>query len=494
MIRLENVTYRYESGGDAVLRHLNLTVQPGESVCVMGANGSGKSTLAKLLAGLIVAEGGRVRVEIPSPSPLPVGMLFQNPDNQMVSVTVDKEIAFALENLGVPLPEMENRISQTLERFSISHLRHRLTSELSGGEKQRVALAAVMVFQPSILVLDEPDSFLDESGKATLMQELAKLKAANAEMIQVHITQYPATARRYPRLVVLDEGRVAADGAPEQIFGDRMLCLKTGLSFDLDGDRKLKLPATLLNDRNDRSPGLEAILLRRASFRYPGERDILKNVSVRLSRGETLGLVGPSGSGKSSLALMLCGLLKPTDGEIEYLDAGSNPLSREHSVGRVAAAFQQPERQFFLSTSAAEISFGPKNLGRTLSREEVYAMLALVGLEPKTYGSKDPFTLSGGEKRRLAFASILSLSPQFAVFDEPTCGLDQEGVGRFILLSQALKRRRVGQVIISHDGDVIRTLADRIVYLQGDTGWTELSSADFFEGNRWAGVVSTPTG
>ncbi len=492
MIRLENVTYRYREDSEPVIRNLNLSVQTGESLCIMGANGSGKSTLAKIIAGLIEVKQGHVIIEGGDISPTPVGILFQNPDNQIVAVTVDKEIAFALENLGVPIPEMEVLITETLERFSIAHLRRRLTTELSGGEKQRVALAAVMVCQPQILVLDEPDSFLDESGKTTLKEVLAKLRQDNPLMVQVHITQYPNTALLYPRLVVLDRGVVVADSTPHEIYKDREFCIKTGLGFSLQGQRRLAIPEYVKEKTEIASNTLELVRVKNVCFEYSDSRHVLKNISFNLCQREIIGLVGPSGSGKSTVGLVLCGLLKPSSGSIEYLDNNQQPVPFDRLVGQVSTIFQQPERQFFLPTCSKEIAFGPNNLGHLLNEKAIDSWFAMVGLEPKIFAQKDPFTLSGGEKRRLAFAAVLSMSPRFIVFDEPTCGLDQEGVGRFILLAQALKERGVGMVIITHDGSVIQTLADRIIHLRRDSSHFELSKTEFFQDDRWVGVVSAP--
>ena len=493
MIRLENVTYRFHDDSEPVLRNLNISILPGESVCIMGANGSGKSTLAKIIAGLIEVKQGRVQIKVNNDCPMPVGILFQNPDNQIVSVTVEKEIAFALENLGVPQFEMEKLITETLKLFSISHLRFRLTSELSGGEKQRVALAAVMVCKPPILVLDEPDSFLDERGKVMLMEELHKLRQTNPNMTQVHITQYPGAAERYSRLIVLDKGTVAADSAPQKIFQDKALCLKTGLAFSFEEKRQIVVPSFSVNNATKYSIKIDKLMLRKVCFHYLGEHKVLRNISFDLERGEILGLVGPSGSGKSSLGLLLCDLLKPVSGTIKYLDNKKKPVPHDWIIGRVSAVFQQPERQFFLPTCSEEIAFGPKNLGRTLTKTDTDELFAMVGLEPKTFAQKDPFTLSGGEKRRLAFAAVLSMSPQFVVFDEPTCGLDQEGVGRFILLARVLKQRGVSMVIITHDGDIIKALADKIICLRSDSDWMELSPTQFFEGNSWVDIVSPLT-
>jgi energy-coupling factor transporter ATP-binding protein EcfA2 len=493
MIRLENVTYRYRNDSEPVIRNLNLTVRDGECLSVMGANGSGKSTLAKILAGLIEVKLGRIHIDNSHATRMPVGILFQNPDNQMVAVIVEKEIAFALENFGVPQQEMERLITETLKRFSISHLRRRLTSELSGGEKQRVALASVMVSTPRVLVLDEPDSFLDECGKTVLLEELLKLRQENPSMIQIHITQYPNTAQLYPRLVVLDRGTVAADASPSEVFQDMEFCIKTGLGFSLTGNRQLAIPMFEQTEKASESALIQRIRFRNVCFEYLDKRTVLRNLSFTLDRGEIIGLVGPSGSGKSTVGLLMCGLLESASGVIEYVDDTNRILPPGRQIGHVSAVFQQPERQFFLPTCSKEIAFGPENLGRHLTVTDVDSMLALVGLEPKTFASKDPFTLSGGEKRRLACAAVLSMFPQFVVFDEPTCGLDQEGGGRFILLTQALKQRGIGMVIITHDGDLIRTLADKVVHLKGDSRYVELTKADFFQNDAWVGVVSQPS-
>ncbi len=491
MIELTNVTYRYPQQDQPALSHLSLSIKAGEAVCVMGANGSGKSTFALLLAGLIEPQGGRLDIRVDNESPLPVGILFQNPDNQMVAVTVEKEVAFALENLGTPPDEMERRIAETLERFRITHLRRRLTSELSGGEKQRVALASVMVMQPPILVLDEPDSFLDEAGKTLLTDELARIKASTPVLTEIRITQYPHVARSYERLILFDQGAVAADGRPADIFADTDLCLRTGLRYRLDAAQGSQSGMPDLS-APDGSP--EQIVTRQLGFTYGNGREILRELSLVLEGGQTLGVVGPSGSGKSTLGLLLCRLLMPTSGEVELLGLGGQSLPPENTRGRVSGLFQQPERQFFLPTCAEEISFGPGNLGHKLTSGEIAAMFSLIGLDSDRFGGRDPFTLSGGEKRRLAFAAVLSMGPRFIVFDEPTCGLDQDGVGRFIRLCRWLKQQRAGVVIITHDGDIIHALADRVLMLSGDGGRQLFDKGWFFENPRLASVVSSLTG
>jgi energy-coupling factor transporter ATP-binding protein EcfA2 len=234
------------------------------------------------------------------------------------------------------------------------------------------------------------------------------------------------------------------------------------------------------------------VRLDEVSFAYPMASPLLESGSMAVKSGEIVGLVGPTGAGKSSLGLLLCGLLKPTDGTVMCLDASGDviPLSRRR--GQVVALLQQPERQFFMDTCSEEISFGPANLGRKLSPAEVDGFFEMVGLNPSEFAGRDPFTLSGGEKRRLAFAAVLSMAPSVVIFDEPTAGLDPEGVGRFLVISRTLKQLGVAQVIISHDGNVIGLLADRVIYLQSPTVLRELSPQQLLTQPEFSGVVSAP--
>ena len=494
MIKLENVTYRYRDDSAPALQNINLEIGPGESVCIMGANGSGKSTFAKLVAGLIELKQGQLKISRPTQAPIPVGMIFQNPDNQMVAVTVEKELAFALENLGYSQDNMERLIGENLDKFEIKHLRHRLTTELSGGEKQRVALASVMIFQPDILVLDEPDSYLDENGKAALRNELARISKLRPSMVQIHITQYPEAASDYGRLLVFDRGELVADGRPADIFSDDSLCERAGLRFS-DVDRKrFVIPDYLVPSGGDGKARIKSIEVDRVRFAYADEDFIIRNLSSTFQGGEIVGVVGLSGSGKSTLGSLICNLLKPGDGRIVYMDRDGNTVEPDSVSGRVTGVFQQPERQFFLPTCKEEICFGPSNFGRKLDQRQISALFAMAGLEADVFSQRDPFTLSGGEKRRLAFAAVLSMSPDFVVFDEPTCGLDPEGVGRFILMAHALRDMGVGLVIISHDGNVIKSLADRIIYLRNDSSNLVLPAQEFFENPQYYSVVSPVNG
>ncbi len=346
-----------------------------------------------------------------------------------------------------------------------------------------------MVSEPTVLVLDEPDSFLDEAGKRALATELEKLRQAIPGMIQIHITQYPQVAARCERLLVFDRGEIAADRPPHDIFGNREFCLRTSLGFESDGsDSAPWPPAGATSD----GAHIVRIGLNRAAFGYRGGEAVVGPVSETFRAGEVTALVGPSGAGKSTLGLLLCGLLEPTEGTVTFTDERGEQVVRDDAPGRVAAILQQPERQFFLPSCAEEVSFGPGNFGRPLQAADVAAMLDAVGLDSETFADRDPFRLSGGEKRRLAFAAVLSMEPGIVVFDEPTCGLDQEGVGRFVRLARNLRERGHGLVIITHDGDVVKALADRVLLLDADRHCQAFEASAFFVDPVRA-AVSTPT-
>ena len=465
MITLENVTYRYGPEQRPALLNVSINIKRGEAVCVMGANGSGKSTFAKLLAGLIKTEQGRYRLNLPYDCLIPVGLLFQNPDNQIIALTIEKEIAFALENQGIAQEEMEKRIEAVIAAMGIGHLRGRLTSELSTGEKQRLSLASLLVARPPLLVLDEPSSYLDKQGRVLFNSQLEKIRKENRDLTLVHVTQYPQTALKYERLIVFSGGRIETDGKPDEILADHDLSVRCGLKFDVDSHREISLPA--FDSNNSDGECIDIIELKRLSFDYPDGKTLIKNLSVTFHRNEISAVVGSSGSGKSTLVMLLCSLLEPDSGELNFLSSSAVSLNKAETKGKITAALQQPERQFFLNSCEEEIKFGPENLGMKLDNRQLEALFHLSGLSFELFKSRDPLMLSLGEKRRLAFSAILAINPEFLIFDEPTCALDPEGVGRFILLAESLKKAGMGVIIITHDQELVEKLADRILSLDG---------------------------
>jgi energy-coupling factor transporter ATP-binding protein EcfA2 len=488
MIKLGKVTYRYRSRQRAAIDNLSLTINQGEFVAVMGANGSGKSTFARLIAGLIRPQEGTITIDTQHHHGPPVGILFQNPDNQLVAVTVDKEVAFSLENTGVPPDNMPPIMERALHEFGIGHLANRLTNELSGGEKQRLALAAIMVLNPPVLVLDEPDSFLDEPGRKQLHDYLFRLRVRSPQTTIVHITQYERVARDYGRLIVFHEGQVAADGGSDSVLSNDALCEKAAI--------RVRASEATVESVGDRAAhvgrSIRSLKFSNATFGFEEKSSVLKNTSFTLTSGEVVAIVGESGCGKSTAGYLLCGLLKPEDGEVvcENISGATFPVGQRPGV--VAGVFQVPERQFFLHSCEQELQYGPNNFDRELTPEKLTSYLELVGLNAEQFRKRDPQSLSGGEKRRLAFAAALSFAPRFVVFDEPTCGLDAEGVARFESIVKSLKYRGVGTAIITHDGGVVKRLADRVIHLEREGAWRAYDGDDFFSTGAYSGIVSEP--
>ncbi|SYZ73845.1 putative Cobalt transport protein ATP-binding subunit [Candidatus Zixiibacteriota bacterium] len=497
MIRFSNVAYAHPDGA-VVLDGVDLQIAAGEKVAVIGRNGSGKTTFALMLNGIYRAFSGEIIVAGLNPlEPAnnaalksTVGVVFQNPDNQLVSTTVEREVAFTLENLNIRHPDLKKRVDEILHFFGLYDLRNRLTAELSGGEKQKTALAAVMVADPKILVLDEPGSYLDESGKNILNQALNRLIENNPQLTVLRITQYAYVTEDYKRLLVFHKGRIVADRSPFEIFGDYELCSTAGinvpLSYRIESNRDFPQNDPGIHSSIDNNSELKSIVLEDVSYAYDEQDSLLfEEINFKLTNNKVYGIVGPSGSGKSTLIQLMAGLLKPLSGAVKY--GGFRP-----EPGRLAVSFQHPERQFFLETVEKEIRFGAENLGLENIDSVAEECYSLAGLSPDLFANRDPFTLSGGEKRRLAFAAILSLQPSFIFFDEPTCGLDADGIELFKATVGRLKAKGVGVIIVSHHGNIVLDLVDEIIPIVRGGVPLAYKKEDFFRKFDYSGFLSTP--
>lgn len=495
MIEFRNVSYSYPDGVKAI-DNISFTIASGEKVAIVGNNGSGKTTLALLVNGILRPDEGSIYVNGYGPiSDMNikalkriVGLVFQNPDNQLVATTVEREVAFSLENQNIGHPEIRGRVDDSLEYFGLYAYRHRLTAELSGGEKQKIALASVMVSRPEILILDEPGSYLDESGKRLLDAAIRKLLDCVDNLTIIRITQYSQVTLDYKRLIVLKDGKALRDSDPDGIFSDTDFCQQAGISIPL----KFRIRQRERNfGQGDSYEGkrieiIKSISLKNISFSYD-DADIfsLKNINLNIKNANLYGIVGPSGGGKSTLIQLMAGLLKPKSGEISH--TGFEPKS-----GALAVSFQHPERQFFLDAVDKEIRFGAENLRLPSINEIADNCYNLIGLSKDKFSARDPFTLSGGEKRRLAFGTILSLVPAFIFFDEPTCGLDYDGIELFKKMVQDLRRTGVGIVIISHYGNIIFEMADEIIALNNGQVECVVGREEFFRSANYSQYLSEP--
>jgi len=496
MIKFDGVSYRFPDG-KVGLDNISLEISRGEKIALVGGNGSGKTTLTLLLNGLLRPTTGTVRVCALSPSfekeaaelKQKVGIVFQNPDNQLVSTTVEREIAFSLENRNLSWAEMNSRVNQALEQFHLGEMRNRLTAELSGGEKQKLALAAVMAAKPEVLILDEPDSYLDEAGKQLLELAIKMLSAENNTLTLIQITQYSQVANRYPRIIAMDKGQIIGDGTPDKIYGEAKTMYTSGIDVPLEYRLKsgIEFDIVIPEGREYRGRKIRKIEFRDVSFSYDSREDSfrLEDLNFRLDANKVYGLVGPSGSGKSTLMQLCTNLIKPSKGKIDYGTENISP-------GSLGAVFQQPERQFFLETVEKELRFGLTNIGADDIDGKVGSTCDKIDLPRGVFAGRDPQTLSGGEKRRLAFGTIISMFPDFIFFDEPTCGLDSVGIAYLKFIVRDLVQSGAGGVIISHSGDIIYSLADEVIELRQGRIAEIASCKEYFETADYSSFLSKP--
>jgi len=494
MIIFDRVSFGYPAAKSTPVVHdLSFVLKGGEEVAVMGANGCGKTTLGLLLAGIIKPDSGTITIQadehdVEEKAARPaIGFLFQDPDNGLVATTVEREVAFSLENQNRPASDMRPVVDRTLDYFGMTRLRERSVWNLSGGEKQRLSLAGLFAYGPKILFLDEPGSFLDYPGVKQLEDGLRRFKTGDPSLTIIRVTQYAHVADRYPRLFLMADGRIIRDDAPSRIFSDPGLLAGCRLRSPL----RYLTPAREPSQVAPEPPKAEAtehplVTIEDLHFAYePDESDaIFRELSLTIRKGEVIGLIGPSGCGKSTLAQILCGIYRPTGGRVRFADPSS----------RAVMSFQQAERQFFCDTVHDEIAYGISRDGKsdTAIGESVRTSMSMVGLDFESFKGRDPHTLSGGEARRLAFAIVVALPADLIIFDEPTCGLDEAGIGAFKKLVRWLNQAGKTIMIISHNSNIIADLADRVALLQ-DGRITETASAKtFFSMPEYKAILSTP--
>ena len=465
---LKDVSLIYE-GGTQALHGVTLTVTRGEWLCILGANGSGKSTLAEVIAGLLAPDAGEVTLlgekvyanGIPDTDAYArarrhLGLVFQNPDDQIVTTVVEEDVAFGPENLGLPPAEIGKRVERELARVALTAYAKDDPTRLSGGQKQRVAIAGALALEPEVLVLDEPGALLDVRGREAIMRVAKRLKAQGTTI--VHVTHFMDEALLADRVIVLEQGRIALEGTPAEVFSQADIVSRLGLEMPraarladmlaeqgidvgelVDEDELFEALVARLSE-SETTPAEqpkaatatapEALGTQGIAFSYHGSdaRRALSDVSLSIPHGSACAIVGQTGSGKSTLLRILCGLEQPDAGEVRV---GGQTVAGHRGWrlfrGRVGYVMQHPERQLFAETVEKDVAFGPTNLG--LSADEVALRVAkaldTVGLQDHAQAS--PFELSGGQQRLCAIAGILAMQPEVLILDEPTAGLDPRG-------------------------------------------------------------------
>ena len=526
MIKTENLIFEYEKrddegnviGAHRAIDEVNLDIKPGQFIAILGHNGSGKSTLAKHMNAILTPTDGTIWVDGKDTQKeeniwdvrQSAGMVFQNPDNQIIGTVVEEDVGFGPENLGVPTEEIWERVEQSLKSVGMIEYRHHSPNKLSGGQKQRVAIAGVVAMRPKCIVLDEPTAMLDPNGRKEVLRTVEELRKKEKVTV-ILITHYMEEVIGADRVIVMDKGHVVMDGSAKEIFSQVELLKKyrldvpqvTLLAHELR-ERGISIPNGILtveelvsaldncnhqnvdhnhsenvNESNIKINRARTPILKMEHIEYvysPGnayEKKALKDICLDIFEGEFVGVIGHTGSGKSTLIQHLNGLLKATSGKLYF--QGKNIYEPKYNLrdlrNEVGLVFQYPEHQLFEEDVLSDVCFGPKNQGLSEDecRKRALEALKLVGLEEKYYESS-PFELSGGQKRRVAIAGVLAMKPKVLVLDEPTAGLDPKG--RDEILDQIAHLQKEGNltvILVSHSMEDIAKYVDRIVVMNRGT-------------------------
>ena len=520
---LLDVTFVHAKGVVA-LDHVSFSIPTGKRTCIVGANGSGKSTVASILSGLTapdegtvtflgttVVNNGQVDFEAYKTIRPQLGLVFQNPEDQIICSVVADDIAFGLENLQVPSDQITPLVEQQIKLGTLTEFSSENPQMLSGGQQQRVAISGALVMKPQILILDEPSAALDVVHRNNVMGLVEKLRAAGKTI--VHVTHFMDEVVSADHVIALDDGRVAFEGTPEALFEQHELveCLHLEEPFAYQVAHALnnrgvvvcKSPSAqrVLNEltgllataaQGARSAGAAgscdgaavaagcgdatgsvseaaAVSVRDVTFSY--QKPVLKNISVDVQKGSHVAVIGSTGSGKSTLARLICALDTPDSGILCVAGLDTRQKQNRRKLhGIVGYVMQRPERQLFAQTVAEDVAFGPTNLGLSACdvASAVDAALKLVGLSHKADAS--PFELSGGQQRLCALAGVIAMQPKVLVLDEPTSGLDphycselrkiinavlEDGCTVIELTHSMEDAAETDQIIVLHEGDLV---------------------------------------
>ena len=504
MIKIRDLTFYYGDASRPALQDVNLDIEDGEFVLVTGPSGCGKTSLCRCLNGLIPhfyggeiaggleVQGLDVMRHTTRELATRVGMVFQDPENQLVSMDVQREVAFGLENLAFPRDVMAKRVEESLDTLGISGLRHRQVHELSGGEKQKVVISSVLALHPDVLVLDEPTSELDPKGAEEVLSIVRRLNDELGITVILVEHRLDRVVHLVDRMIVMDEGKIIADGNPRAVLsnGDitsigagvppivRIVQRLRDNGFNIDdipltvkeGRAMLKdifmgARGGTLSHTESADNGRPVIEIDKLWHAYPEGITALKDVSLRICEGEFVAVMGRNASGKTTLVKHINGLLKPTKGKVIVNGIDTRRATIAQLSRKVGFIFQNPNDHIFADTVEEEIAFILKNLGFDSGEiaariDEMLEMFAL-----KEFRKQYPRSLSGGERQRVAMASVLVARPRVLILDEPTRGMDYRLKSELMRFLNGYREKGNTVVLVTHDVETVAEHADRVVLL-----------------------------
>lgn len=481
-------------GENYAVRDMDFRAGKGQIIAILGRNGSGKSTFAKHLNGLLVPSGGSVYVDGMNPSEndkrmkvrRKVGMVFQNPDNQIVGNTLAEDIGFGLENIGMECDLIWQQIDEMLELIGLSDCKYKNTSHISGGQKQRLAIASTMAMSPECIVLDEATSMLDPKASDAVIRLVLKLNREHGITI-IMVTHKLSEAKLANKVYIMEDGTVALEGEPCDILGDIEVLGRYGIAIPLEDRQKNGMVDPVFSHIDEKKYGESAISLSHVSYTYSNGNETTKalcDISLNINQGEIVAVIGETGSGKTTMLQIINRLIRPDGGEVCVL--GTNILEKKDIKSvrrRIGYVFQFPECQLFESTVIRDVMYGPLNfkMDRKAARVAAQRALELVGV-PEKYYDYSPFDLSGGYKKRVALAGILAYEPDILILDEPACGLDGESRDRlFDVIKKLNSQKGCTIILVSHDMDDVYEMTERVIKLDKGCVVYDGGTKEFFE-------------
>ena len=472
-IEVRNLSFTYSGKERPALERINLKIKKGETILLVGRSGSGKSTLIKCINGLIpnryqgkysgevVVDGVRVRGASLSHLATIVGTVMQEASKQLVMSNVEDDVAFGPCNLCLPLDEVRRRTVEALKGVEALHLRSRDVNELSGGEKQRVAIAGVLALDPQIILLDEPIANLDSEGVRAVQRFIKSFKERGKTVVIAEHRTEEILEVGVDRILVLENGRIVKEAEKPDELREFGQVIKLPASIHV---RRIHAASQIPKIPKHKLGGRVAVKLEDVYFSYDG-RPAIRGVNLEIREGERVALLGNNGAGKSTLAKLILGILKPSKGRV--LIYGMDTREKEvYELARyVGLVFQDPFSMLFASSVEEELSFGPRNLEvpeDEISRR-VKEAARKCGISHLLKFS--PFASSYGEKKRIAVASILTMLPRILILDEPTAGQDYASYTNFMNFIETLRDKVKVLIIITHDTDLAVEYSDRTVIL-----------------------------
>ncbi len=507
VIEVKDLWWKYETSKDWVLKNINLKIKEGEFVGIIGPSGAGKTTLCLCISGIIPHSikgfmKGKVKIygkDTRNTTLLDlienIGVVFQDPDVQFVTMRVIDEIAFVLENQGLDRDTMIERINEALSLTGMLGFENKNPLELSGGQKQRVAIASMIARRPKIMIFDEPTSDLDPLGKREIYSTLSRLRKEYNLTIILVCHDIEELVKYADRIVMLKNGTIVREGPPHEFFknvrGNHIplpqvtdfyykllikghvlrqnsvpLTIEEFLKLTKEGFININMKRNINLNSNKRKSGEVIISLRNVSYTYPDGTVAINGVNIDIRRGEFLAIIGPNGSGKTTLLKLITGIIKPTRGSVKIFGKDSRELNISDIAFKIGFVFQNPDHQLFCSTVYEECAYALRNAG--LNENEIRRRVknVLKELDLSNFENTPPYFLSKGQRQRLALATVLVMEPEVIIVDEPTTGQDYEQSRYIMELLKKLNNRGKTIIIVTHDMKLVAEYAERVIVLK----------------------------